>query len=354
MAELKQNQSGLLASLRGGQAISSDWMITDPERVSVLSNCIRLIKGNTPLQVLFNRVLHTAVIDARCSFTPGQSDAAGITLYENDNNRLDLSEVYEETDVSLSYNYLRLVKNGATCAAYTSENGSAWYFIGSSLTDFDGYLGVFNASQTADCDLYAVNIFEGFSVEVTGLSTGYRASLCTSEGSVIKSVTVTNDTAKFDLSDGPMPFVGYIRVGDAKGNLIAQTPVQEFWGGDSYSLADSLPMTIEGIELRKEHWFGNLPGATVDYHLTATNTLGRDLANVVFGIVEDPDKFGYTWASLATYNPDTGNVGVFRDSITYSNLAIGQTVHLMLRIKRQAEPIRPPAECSFLLTVQAD
>lgn len=349
MAKLNKLRNGLITRIIPGNTFESPWILENKQALSYKTSSID-IQSPDFFQALYSQFWEDATITIHYEFLPTENDQAGLTYFFNSEYHIRVA-VLHDNNTAEPHRWLRLKKTGHLIEAFASKNGSDWSFVGGTIVDYPGYLGIYAENPNSNFKLLDVSIANSLSITVEDLPTGAKAELWVN-GELFQKQDEHSSMIEFDVSELPLTFDGEIKVKDYTGHQLASFEDPDMAAGDAYSVRDSLDLWVNDVEVLHRHDFGLLPQNLIDYKVRLQNNLDFKVKDVRVKVIENPGQFGYQWVSLSE---DTDPL-VFENYIELGDFEIGEEKTCIMRIARELDALAPHEletilDCSFLLNI---
>ncbi|MFC5587543.1 hypothetical protein ACFPRA_01300 [Sporosarcina soli] len=313
------------------KSLGNEWSTTDVNLTSINDGLVIEHSETKDVRVLRDIPLDASVFFISVDYTPThEGEKAGITLYKNRNESIELLEFkngrHEElTDV-------KVIKNGDE---YTFEmkRGQDWEFVDSFEHNFNKIGFVTKQGLSAFDNLVATRFLALRSDKLTvrNLLDGFRVEL---EGD---SVTVVGDHAEITVKDGIVD--GTLRIFDELDVLIAEIE-GVFYGGDTWNLGSFLVLKKDGIELSQfdptnlgRIVNNNLETLLEVYNPASIDALGLEL-QVKQYVVNSDGKVGWEWVDLAW--DDNGVAGNYNKDISIERVGANSSIFFWVHVNKDS------------------
>jgi hypothetical protein len=350
---------GLLNRILSGLVFKDDfsstvlnemWQVSpsNPSRYSLtdVPGVLRLKHGEPDVYVLMNAPRFDFVFEADTNYAPTRPlDQGGLVAFRDKDTRVELLEYYDPaTGTTYAYDRLRMVRKGDLVEGYgTNDNGSTWELIGVTFINAPkiGFVlhGV-QETQSVPLDIKEMRMYRSTLIQIGNVVEGMRAVLLNEYNNVLRDEICKKDRDHIDLdvSTLQMPIKAKLRLYDAMGSLIEETPVMtDIWGGDLFWYGVKLDVEIDGTLLRQDREFqlGNMQGGVIEKKIYIINNNDISIPNVRISVEAYSDYFGWQWVDVA--RDVFGQPGSYQDAIYVGNMMPNDRTPVWIKIKRQPE-----------------
>lgn len=297
-------------------SISTEWEISDISRLSI-SDGLVIAKGGEPFFMFLSLLTKEKrfVLDVKNDYNPTMiNEMGGIVIYQDMDNYICLEEYYDVIKgTTMSYPWLRLVRDYNIYTGYWSNDGLNWYIVGTQdFGEQSPKIGIFLEGIQFDMKVEYVRAFKSPYIDVLNPPPG-RMQLVQG-GSVLDSLTTPTFIPKvsFPVSSYGVPFEGRFRWENGTDFLETEF-LRDLWGGDVFKFQVSMDLyyyngsEYKRVETHEEEFLGYLNsiggGVTVD-------------RNVIKMKLRNPHQIRFTGTTI-----QTGEHGDFKDYSEYVALS---------------------------------
>lgn len=318
--------------------------------VDMTEGALNILHGDAPAYLL-RELPENAVMEMSNDYNPTEVwDYGGFVAYSTDEHKLELYEYYNDIiGTTISFPYVRMVREGAEYEGYGSQDGFNWDIRGAINFPDACLWGIAlegSAGQTLKVNTLAV--YKNTKLRFRALPLGGRVEVYdTRSGSpvLIDSADEASYEAEVSVFDYIMPLSINVKVYDSNGDLTADDYHDDVFGGDVYHCGNFLevyykdkPLDLYGND------FGYLDAFFKDFRLEIRNMISVPHTNVNVEIkkytnMDGQDEFGWEWVEVC--KDDNGAPdGDFKKVILIDDIPADGSAFFWVRIMRNSIPVK--------------
>lgn len=300
------------------------------------------------------------VVDLRNDYLPRvDSNQAGLTIYNTDEDSLEFLECYDELkNESFVYQFMRIVKQGDIYNCYGKNDiSSKFELIGSVSYKSSGKIGIIvKGPNMAGSIPFIANYFRMYisnEIEVLNVPVGYTVILRDSAQTVLSSRTVM---AGFNGVSMPLfelvpPVLCYFTVLDEVSSIVSTSEMFALSGGDVYFFGRLLNVYVDGENLvnEGEHFLGYYINDVINFVVTLENPYNQSFNNVHIFASQYEAFTGY---EIVTFSNTLD--GLYVPKLLVGSIAPLVTVQVYGKVTRNLEIISSIEICKFNIGITHD
>lgn len=298
--------------------------------------------GETPAYLLRD-VPNKAVMEMINFYNPViNSDVGGFVAYVADEWKLEFYEYFNpDIGASLSYPYVRIVKDGLMYAGYGSQDGSNWDIRGDySFGEAHKWGLALEGGEGTDLKVASLCLYKETYVTFKGIPKNGKVVLYDDvpEETLIGECTEIDYEGTISVFGRSMPINVKAEVYDADGILAAQGTFSEVYGGDVFHCGQFLEVLYNGVPFTlMDNDFGYIDSFQKDFKLEIHNRISAAHTDVHVEIKKYSEQFGWEWVEVAPDN--NGTPGTFAKSIAIPTIPGDGSAFFWVRITRSSVPV---------------
>ncbi|MGG1263859.1 hypothetical protein [Brevibacillus laterosporus] len=305
---------------------------------------LNILHGDAPAYLL-RELPENAVMEMKNTYNPTEVyDVGGFVAYSTDEHKLELYEYYNDfIGTTVSFPYVRMIKEGEEYEGYGSEDGCNWDIRGSiKFTDATLWGLALEGHAGQALKVHSLSVYKGTSLRFRALPLGGKVevfSVGSDNNVLIGQANEVDYEATISVFNYVMPLKINVKVYDENGDLMADDYHEDVFGGDVYHCGNFLEVYYDGKPLElQQNDFGYLDTFFKDYKLEIRNMINVPHTNVNVEIKKYYEEFGWEWVNVCKDDmgsPDSN----FHKVIQFDEVPANGSVFFWVRIMRNSVPV---------------